>query len=202
MVTETNHDGTFASRMTRPRILIAGIGNIFLGDDAFGVEVAQRLLARKQRDDVRIVDFGIRGIDLTYALLDGCEVAILVDAVPRGQAPGTVYVIEPDITGVGRALPADPYDGMPFIEGHNLDPERVLRIVASLGGKVGRVLLVGCEPTPIDPEQDFQMGLSPPVQTAVDEAIRLIESLIVKILNEETHFVGSALDASEAHLAG
>src|SRR2546428_8240900 len=82
--------------MTQPRLLVAGVGNIFLGDDAFGVEVAQRLLRRPQPEGVRVVDFGIRGLDLTYALLDGCDVAVLIDAVPRGQPPGTLYVIEPD----------------------------------------------------------------------------------------------------------
>ena len=82
--------------MTRPaRILIAGIGNIFLGDDAFGVEVARRLVRRRLPDGVRVVDFGIRGLDLTYALLDGYEAVILVDAAPRGGPPGTLYVLEP-----------------------------------------------------------------------------------------------------------
>src|SRR6516225_7125141 len=85
--------------MEQPRILVAGIGNIFLGDDAFGVEVARRLAARPQPDGVRVADFGIRGIDLTYALLDGYETVILVDATPRGGQPGTLYVIEPDVGG-------------------------------------------------------------------------------------------------------
>ena len=162
--------------MTATRILIAGIGNIFLGDDAFGVEVAQRLAARTFPQGVRVVDFGIRGIDLTYALLDGCDVAILVDAVPRGEAPGTVYLIEPE-------APADAPmpQGMPLIEPHDLDPAKVLRLVASLGGTVRRVLLVGCEPTPFDPEQDMQMELSPPVRAAVDEAVNLIVSLVTEM---------------------
>src|ERR1700734_1751902 len=82
--------------MTPPRILIAGIGNIFLGDDAFGSEVARRLAARPMPDGVKVVDFGIRGFDLTYALLDGSDATILVDATPRGGPPGTLYVIEPD----------------------------------------------------------------------------------------------------------
>ncbi len=83
----------------KERILIAGIGNIFLGDDAFGVEVVRRLSrsARKLPDEVRIVDFGIRGFDLAYALMEGYEVAILVDATPRGGVPGTLYTIEPDL---------------------------------------------------------------------------------------------------------
>src|SRR5947209_6163179 len=82
--------------MTQPRLLVAGVGNIFLGDDAFGVEVVQRLLRRPQPDGVRVVDFGIRGLDLSYALLDGYEAVILVDAAPRGAPAGTLHVLELD----------------------------------------------------------------------------------------------------------
>ena len=82
----------------KPKILIACIGNIFLGDDAFGSELARRLLLRPQNDDVRVVDFGIRGLDLTYALLEECETVVLVDAAPRGEAPGTIYLIDPDLS--------------------------------------------------------------------------------------------------------
>ncbi len=83
----------------RPNILVAGIGNIFLGDDGFGVEVIRRLSSREFPAEVRVEDFGIRGYDLAYALLDGPDVTILVDAAARGGAPGTIYVIEPDVTG-------------------------------------------------------------------------------------------------------
>jgi hydrogenase maturation protease len=159
------------------RILIAGIGNIFLGDDAFGVEVAQRLLRRTMPPGVRVWDFGIRGIDLTYALLDGCEVAILVDAVARGGPPGTLYVIEPE-----PAPAVDPADSMMLIEAHNLDPAKVLQLVSALGGKVQRVVLVGCEPTPFDPEADVDIRISEPVLRAVDEAVILVESLVARIL--------------------
>ena len=161
------------------RILIAGVGNIFLGDDALGVEVAQRLLCRAMPPGVRVVDFGIRGIDLTYALLDGCEVAILLDATRRGEAPGTLYVIEPEMTPAGETP-----DGMSLIEAHNLDPARVLGLVSSLGGKVGRVLLVGCEPTPIDSDSDIDIRMSEPVLRAVDEAVALVESIVARILQD------------------
>jgi hydrogenase maturation protease len=162
-----------------PRILIAGIGNIFLGDDAFGVEVVQRLAKRCWPDGVRVVDFGIRGIDLTYALMDGCEVAILVDAVPRGQTPGTIYLIEPEPDDT-----LSPEEGMPLLEAHNLDPAKALRLVRSQGGLVRRVLLVGCEPSPIDSERDIQMELSPPVLAAVDRAADLVESLVRQIIGD------------------
>jgi hydrogenase maturation protease len=162
--------------MELPRILIACVGNIFLGDDAFGVEVARRLLRRRLPDGVRVVDFGIRGLDLTYALLDGCETVILVDAAPRGGQPGTLYVLEVDGTA-----PADDADGGVLVEGHSLDPAKVLRLVAAMGGQVRRLLVVGCEPAPPN-EEDMSLGLSAPVAAAVDEAIALIESLVTKLL--------------------
>ena len=165
--------------MNRPRILVAGLGNIFLGDDAFGVEVAQRLMRRDLPDGVRVVDIGIRGLDLTYALLDGCEAAILVDAAPRGGRPGTLYVIEPP-----REEPPAP-EGPGPIEAHSLDPVKVLRLVAALGGDLGRLLVVGCEPGPIGDEDDLRAGLSAPVRAAVDEAVILVESLVTRLLRGE-----------------
>jgi hydrogenase maturation protease len=162
--------------MGAARILIAGIGNIFFGDDAFGVEVARRLVGRPLPDGVRVVDFGIRGLDLTYALLEDYEAVILVDAVPRGGRPGDLYVLEPQL---GEA--DDPAAPGPTVEPHALDPWKVLRLARGMGGKVERVLLVGCEPQPSDPE-DLHMELSEPVQAAVEEAIDLIESLTTRIL--------------------
>src|SRR6516162_9596523 len=110
-----------------PRILVAGVGNIFLGDDAFGVEVAQRLMPRPQPEGVRVVDFGIRGLDLAYTLLDGYEAVVLVDAAPRGGTPGTLYVLEPDLESLTSSD-----EGAPMIETHNLHPARVLRLVAAM----------------------------------------------------------------------
>ena len=164
--------------MERPRILIAGVGNIFLGDDAFGVEVVQRLARRPLPESVRVVDFGIRGLDLAYALLDGYETVVLVDATPRGGKPGALYVIEPD---VGAA----PGEAGVLIEGHNMDPVKVLRLAASMGAHLDRLLLVGCEPTPLDEADEMHMEMTKPVRDAVDEAVRLIESLVAKILGGE-----------------
>ncbi|MBX6311304.1 MAG: hydrogenase maturation protease [Isosphaeraceae bacterium] len=163
--------------MNRPHILVAGIGNIFLGDDAFGVEVAQRLLRRELPEGVRVVDFGIRGLDLTYALLDGFEAVILVDAAPRGGRPGTLYVLEP-----AREAWPEPEGAGPLIEPHSMDPLKVLRLAAALGGQVGRLLLVGCEPTPPGEADDMRTGMSEPVRAAVDEAVPLITSLVARIL--------------------
>jgi hydrogenase maturation protease len=162
--------------MNPPRILIAGIGNIFLGDDAFGVEVAQRLVRRKLPDGVRVVDFGIRDFDLAYAILDGPDLTILVDAIPRGGEPGTLYVIEPELAELNALDPQ-------AFEPHSMNPLKVLYLIKRLGGQPGRLLIVGCEPAELESE-DGQMGLSEHVQAAVDEAINLIESLVEKTLAE------------------
>ncbi len=154
--------------MSGPRILVAGIGNIFFGDDAFGVEVVRRLAGRPQPEGVRVVDFGIRGFDLACALLDGCDLAILVDATPRDGPPGTLYVIEPEAPQ-GPGEPA----GM-----HGLDPQRVLALVRALGGEPPPLRLVGCEPSSLGSLEEPAMGLSEPVAAAVGEAVVRIEGLI------------------------
>jgi hydrogenase maturation protease len=177
--------------MRNDRILIAGIGNIFLGDDAFGVEVARRLLARPTDDDVIVRDFGIRGIDLTYALLEPHEAVILVDACPRGGAPGTLYVLEPEADRTD-----DPPTLGPMVETHSLNPQNVLRLAQSMGGAIGRVLLVGCEPGPPPADDDVQMELSAPVQAAVDDAVQLIESLVAKIRASAARGTGSERETS------
>jgi hydrogenase maturation protease len=164
-----------------PRILIAGIGNIFLGDDAFGVEVAQRLAKRAWPEGVRVIDFGIRSLDLVYALLDGYDTTILVDAVPRGGVPGTLYVIEPELAQAANGEPS----GDVGIETHTMDPVQVLRLATTMGGKLGRVLVVGCEPTPLVAEDEMQMGLSPAAETALNDAAALIESLVARLLQGE-----------------
>jgi hydrogenase maturation protease len=150
-------------------ILVAGIGNIFLGDDGFGSEVARRARHLLAADNVRVVDFGIRGLDLAYALLDGYEAVILIDAVPKGERPGTIYVIEPDLNG--------PNDSA-AIEAHGMDPVRVLALARSMGAELKNVRIVGCEPESFGDGEDGRMGLSEPVEAAVDEAIGLIRGLI------------------------
>jgi len=163
-----------ASGARQARVLIAGIGNIFLGDDGFGVEVVKRLSAREMPAGVRVVDFGIRGFDLAYALQDGYETTILVDACPHGRAPGTISLIEPDLGKLD-----EPQPGM--IETHGMNPLNVLRMAAAMGGGLRKVLLIGCEPETLGGDEG-KMGLSGPVEAAVDEAVRLIASLAEKIL--------------------
>ncbi len=169
--------------MTQPTILIAGIGNIFLGDDAFGVEVIRRLKERSLPPSVRAVDFGIRGFDLAYALMDNRDVTILVDATPRGGAPGTIYTIEPDLDRQERLS----VDQM-AVETHGMNPLKVLAMVKSMGGSPKRILLVGCEPATLGPEEGL-MGLSEPVAAAVDPAVATIESLVARLLLEESQRV-------------
>ena len=161
----------------KPTVLVAGIGNIFLGDDAFGVEVVRRLGSRDLPQSVCVADFGIRGFDLAYALQDGYETTILVDACPHGEAPGTLYVIEPDLKGLD-----DP--GAPqAIEAHAMNPVSVLRMARAMNIEVKNVLLLGCEPGTLGGEEG-QMGLSAPVEAAVEEAVNLVESLIDNVLNK------------------
>jgi hydrogenase maturation protease len=167
--------GDAVSENSNLRILVAGIGNIFLGDDAFGVEVARRLSARELPRGVRVTDFGIRGYDLAYALLDGYETTILMDACPRGEPAGTLYVIEPDLENL-----SGPEQGA--VEAHSMNPLNVLRLAQSMGGRLKRILLVGCEPGTLGPEEG-QMGLSEPIEAAVDEAVKLVEALVGKILS-------------------
>lgn len=151
------------------RVLVAGIGNVFLGDDGFGVEVAARLARRRLPGGVDVADFGIRGMDLAYALQDPYDLAVLVDAVPRGEPPGTLFVIEPDLAETG-AVP----------EAHGMDPVKVLALARELGHVPGRVLVVGCEPkTRMSPDdEELVMELSEPVRAALDGAVRLVESLL------------------------
>jgi hydrogenase maturation protease len=156
-------------------VLVAGVGNIFLGDDGFGVEVVRRLAQRKLAAGVHVIDFGIRGFDLANALLGLEDRAdshvVLVDATPRGGDPGTLYLIEASID-----------DELPSVETHGMDPAGVLRLVQLLGGRAPRVLVVGCEPATLEADPDGRISLSPPVAGAVDEAIGMIESLVAELL--------------------
>ena len=123
----------------KPRILVAGIGNIFLGDDGFGVEVAQRLMRRPVADGVRVVDFGIRGFDLAYALMDDYDSVVLIDAVPRGGVPGTLYTIEPDLSALDPSTWEDA-----AVETHGMNPMKVLGLVKAMGGQPKRLFVAGC----------------------------------------------------------
>jgi hydrogenase maturation protease len=154
------------------RILVGGVGNVFLGDDGFGVEVVARLRSVSLPLGVDVVDFGIRGIDLAYAL-EEYDAAILVDTVCRGGAPGTLYVLEPeaDVGGGG-------------VHPHSMTPDRVLAWMhPGMGPRTIRI--VGCEPASFGPEGVGQLGLSEPVLAAADEAVGLVCSLIIEMTATE-----------------
>lgn len=165
--------------MSEPRILVAGIGNVFLGDDGFGVEVVGRLSRRALPACVRVVDFGIRGIDLAFAM-ERCDAAILVDATARGGAPGTLYVIEPEV----GATPE------PLLSPHALTPDRVLAMIPR-EARPHTVRVVGCEPQSFGDEDD-PVGLSAPVSAAVDEAANMVEALVRDILASASASAGAA----------
>lgn len=150
------------------RVLVAGVGNVFLGDDGFGVAVADRLADEPLPEGVRVVDYGVRGVHLAYELLDGYDALVLVDAVPMGEVPGTVALLRPE--EVGEA---------PLVDAHGMGPDAVLATVARLGGRIPQVFVVGCQPA----EVGEGMGLSVPVAEAVPGAARLccrlVEDLVV-----------------------
>jgi hydrogenase maturation protease len=160
-----------------PTILIAGVGNIFLGDDAFGVETARVLMQRDVPQGVSIVDYGIRGFDLAYALLDPWDAVILVDALQRGGSAGTLYTIEPDLSSMKQSPSADV-----MLNPHGMDPVRVLQLALSIGSISAKVYIVGCEPEDFGDEFEGRMGLSKTVQASIDEAVEMVEGLAGRIL--------------------
>ncbi|MFI0349440.1 hydrogenase maturation protease [Actinomadura sp. 9N407] len=153
------------------KLLVAGVGNVFLGDDGFGVEVVRRMAGTPLPAGVRVADFGIRGVHLAYELMDGYDRLILVDAVQRGDPPGTVSVIEP----------VSPEAGEPVLDAHDLTPEAVLAAAGRLGGELGWIRLVGCEPACLDEG----IGLSGPVEAAIDGAVRLVRELLADAARED-----------------
>ena len=159
-----------------PSVLIAGIGNVFLADDGFGVEVARLLAQRELPAGVKVADFGIRGMDLAYELQEDYDAAILVDAVPRGGEPGTLYVIEPD-----------PAQAEGMLDAHGMDPVRVLGLAQVLGSIPPRVLVVGCEPAVhlAQDDEELLVELSPAVRAATLEAVGLVESVLADLLEVE-----------------
>ncbi len=161
------------------RTLVACLGNIFLSDDGFGVEVARRLARYELPAGVRVTDYGIRGMHLAYDLAEGFDHTILVDATQRGGKPGTVYLIEPE-EPADQAGPAPAGDGttmlasMSLLNAHGMQPDLVLSLAGTLGADAGRVLVVGCEPASLDEG----IGLSAPVAAAVDDAVRMVTVLV------------------------
>jgi hydrogenase maturation protease len=148
-------------------VLVAGVGNLFLGDDGFGPEVVRRLAgAPDLPPGVRVRDYGIRGLHLAYDLLAGYDALVLVDALPpAGQAPGAVVVLRAGRTGDGGLLDA-----------HGMDPVAMLAAVERLGGTVPPAYVVGCRVADVSE----RIGLSPPVAAAVPEALTAIRTLLAR----------------------
>jgi hydrogenase maturation protease len=155
------------------KTLVAGIGNIFNGDDGFGSEVARLLATQPIPPGVRVEDYGIRGVHLAYELLEGYDLVGLVDALARGDPPGTVYVLEPSLD----------FDEVPPLDSHQMDPRAVLGMVVDMGGTIGQLLLVGCEPESVAEG----IGLSAPVAGAVESAARAVLEILAgqEVIAEE-----------------
>ncbi|HEU0275495.1 MAG TPA: hydrogenase maturation protease [Candidatus Udaeobacter sp.] len=162
------------------RVLVAGIGNIFFGDDAFGCEVAAELAKRALPDSVTVRDFGIRSYDLAYAMMDDYDVIILIDASPRGDVPGTLYLIEPEI-GKNKLDEG----AAEIVNAHSMSPVRALQMVRSLGSQPKKLYVVGCEPSVLENE-DGHIGLSERVSAAVEPAMNMIQKLIDDFSQTET----------------
>lgn len=171
-------------------VLIGGIGNIFHGDDSFGVVVAQKLASCDWPDNVRVVDFGIRAIDLAFAFLDGYDLTILVDATARGGMPGMLYVIEPDVNCLVENA------GDACVNSHSLDPAKVLVLAKNMGAQFKRILLVGCQPAVLGGSEGV-MGLSDAVQAAVDPAVEIVRALVQEF--ESTGEIAVYAEAGEGY---
>ena len=161
------------------RVLVAGVGNIFLGDDGFGVEVARRLAGTELPDGVRVADYGTSGMHLAYDLANGYETAILIDAAPRGGPPGTLTVLEvrpedrPELITAGDS----PLQSSQMFNAHGMQPDVVFGVLDMLGAQAGRILVVGCQPASLE----LEMGLSEPVAAAVDAAVRVVTELVTEV---------------------
>jgi hydrogenase maturation protease len=158
------------------RILVAGVGNVFRGDDAFGPEVVRWLVNRPFPEGVRVIDFGARGHDLAYAFLDGYDGVVIVDVTQRGEAPGTLYALDLD-----PDQPGPPVSGA----GHGLDLPAVFDLVRAHGGSFPRICLVGCEPKEFGMDDEGCLGLSEPVAAAVAPAAALVDSIVAQFASEE-----------------
>jgi hydrogenase maturation protease len=172
------------------RTLVAGVGNVFQRDDAFGVEVVRLMAQRPRPDGVEIADFGIRGVHLVYELLNGCDLFVLIDVAQRGCEPGTVTVLE-----VG---PADAAPGAAVMDAHGLAPDQIFAMLASMGGCPRRSLVVACEPVDVS----AGMGLSDQVREALPHAVRAVEEILEQVKQEEGTHDGTQADQGGDHSDG
>ena len=162
-------DGPPWEQLEGRRVLVAGTGNVFLGDDGWGVALAARLATRRLPSGVDVVDFGIRGVDLAYAIQDGYAAVVMLDATPRGRAPGTLYVIEPELDQIETMADA-----------HGTDPVAALALARILGAEsLPRTLIVGCEPNVQMSGEEVALGeLTEPARASLEQAVVLVEDLL------------------------
>ena len=161
------------------RILVAGVGNIFLGDDGFGCEVVRRLAGEELPEGVTVADFGIKGVHLAYELLEGYDTVIIVDAAPCGGEPGSLFLIEPVLEEVAESplVQAASEGESALVDAHGLEPDAIFGMLKALGGNVGRALVVGCEPEDISDG----IGLTATMEGAVEPAVRRLVEIIHRL---------------------
>ncbi len=166
-----------------PEVLVACIGNIFLGDDGFGFHVAQALAACEMPTGVEVRDYGIRAIDLAYSLLRPWRAVVLVDAITRGGAPGTLYLLQPEEAAANLAATA--------LDPHSMDAASVVAMAGSLGRVSAEIYIVGCEPASFGADDGGRMGLSPEAAARIPEAVSMIRELTVRLINTAADFAAS-----------
>lgn len=162
-----------------PRMLVAGVGNIFFSDDAFGCEVVRHLAKEDLPEGVVVADFGIKGVHLAYELLEGYDTVIVVDAAPCGGKPGDLYLIEPKLEEIAESplVQAASEGESALVDAHGLEPDAIFGMLKALGGNVGRALVVGCEPENVEDG----LGLSATVEAAVEPAVRRLVDIIHRV---------------------
>jgi hydrogenase maturation protease len=165
---------------TSKRILVAGIGNAWMKDDAFGGKVAERLEGGLPTE-AAVFDFGTGGLDLSYEAMRGYDALILIDISRQGGEPGTLYVMdaEPD--------DLDPIEDGEMLSPHGMDPETVLRFVKAVGGWPGKVKIVACEPTAVE---EMGLEMSPAVLEAVERAVKVVKETVAELLSDAAYETG------------
>jgi hydrogenase maturation protease len=161
------------------QILVAGVGNAWLQDDAFGGECARRLEARGVPSGVTVMDFGTGGLDLAYELMRGYDALVLLDASRQGGEPGTLYVLEPSMEEL-----AGPIEDGDVINPHGMDPQTVLRFVAAIGGFSGRVVVIGCEPGEVD---EVGVSMTPAIEGAIDRALEVVAETLEELRTDAAY---------------
>jgi hydrogenase maturation protease len=161
------------------QILVAGVGNAWLQDDAFGGECARRLEARGVPSGVTVMDFGTGGLDLAYELMRGYDALVLLDASRQGGEPGTLYVLEPSMEEL-----AGPIEDGDVINPHGMDPQTVLRFVAAIGGFSGRVVVIGCEPGEVD---EVGVSMTPAIEGAVERALEVVSETLEQLRTDAAY---------------